>query len=573
MISKLRPSRTTNTLSRRSSGQTIVLVSAGLVLFLAMAGLVFDVGRLWLTRQQMQKATDAAAKAGANEFANQNEVVSSVEAAGIFDATQNGFTAGQAAPNGGTVTSVTVNTPPQGGPYVGQDQYVEAIIVASVPTFFLRVLGFNTVPITTRATAKPNPAPVCIWALDTVAQHDLVIGTGPSGPAINVNAPACDVYVDSNNGDPIGTHGGDCLMALQIFSVGGWQDDGGCSTPTPQQDVAPVADPLADTAEPSAGGCISGTSATQPFLITSTSTATTCGGVVSATLGTCNLQPGTYCDGIKTGTGTSSAFVQGNTASPVTINFASGQYVLNGGGMQIGPAFSSSSGPPSGPADPNPGPAPTPVPPPASPPPPSSPTSRSTSPGAGLTSLLAVAVAAPAPAWLPAPAAAPEAEVLAQASPGTTTTTTGQTCSNDFTPQGIDEPVPASGVTSNVTLSGSGVSFYNTGTSSTFAPISIFATSSSTLTAATSGSSGVSEGILFFQDRSVGACTKNLIYGGTYTGTFYFENSEFGFGGTGGTYNYFVADMVQITQGMTININTTSLANGSLVKIGATLAE
>ncbi len=385
MIFKLRPSRTTNTPSRRRSGQTVVLMALALGVLLAMAGIVFDVGRLWLTRQQMQRATDAAAKAGANEIANQNEVTSSVQAAGIYDATQNGFTAGQSAPNGGTVNSVAINTPPTGGPYAGQQDYVEAIITASVPTYFLRVLGFSTVPISTRATAKPNPAPVCIWALDTVAQHDLVIGTGPNGPAINVDAPNCVVYEDSDNQDPIGTHGGDCLNALQIFSVGGFQDDGGCSTPTPQEDVAPVADPLAETSEPSVGGCSFGTSA---YLIT----ATTCGGQPMTTPGTCNLQPGTYCGGIETGSVSTGTFVQGNTASAVTINFASGQYVMNGGGMEIGPSFPSTSSTSTG-NDPNQGPAST-------PPTPSPPGSTSTStsasasaPGAGLTSLLAVAAA------------------------------------------------------------------------------------------------------------------------------------------------------------------------------------
>jgi Flp pilus assembly protein TadG len=579
MISKLRPSRTMNTPSGRVSGQVYVLVALGIVVLLGSAGLVFDVGRLWLTRQQMQKATDAAAKAGANEIANQNEVTSSVQAAGIYDATQNGFTAGQSAPNGGTVTSVAVNTPPTAGPYVGQQDYVEAIITASVPTYFLSVFGFTTVPISTRATAKPNPAPVCIWTLDTEAQHDLVIGTGPSGPSIVVNAPNCEAYVDSDNQDPIGTHGGDCLHDLQTFSVGGFQDDGGCSdTPPVQQDAAPVADPLADTPEPSAGGCSYGTTA---FLITSTSTTTTCGGVTSATLGTCNLSPGTYCGGIETGSVSTGTFVQGNTASAVTIHFASGEYVLNGGGMQIGPAFVSSSTSTGPGGDPNPGPAS----PPATPTPPGSPgspaspaSSAALTPGAGLASLLAVAAAPAGPAWLPAQAAASEAEVLAQASPGSSSTTsTGQTCttsdSNDFSPDGLDEPVPPSGVTSNVTLTGSGVSFYNTGSSSTFEPISIFATASSNLSAANTGSSGVSEGILFFQDRGVGSCTENLIYGGTYTGTFYFENSLLGFGGVGGTYNYFIADQVEITTNLTINIDTSGLAGGSLVKIGAALAE
>jgi hypothetical protein len=350
-----------------------------------------------------------------------------------------------------------------------------------------------------------------------------VIGTGAS-PAVTVSAPNCDVYVDSANNDPIGTHGGDCLNALQIFSVGGFQDDGGCSTPTPQQDVAPVADPLADTPEPTAGACSFGTTASTPYLITSTSSTTTCGGVVSSTLGTCNLQPGTYCDGIETGTVSGATFVQGNTASPVTINFAAGQYVTSGGGMKIGPSFTSSGPTSPGAGDPNQGPA-------SAPPP----------PGSTVTS--------------------------------TSTTTTGQTCGS-FGPPGLDEPVPPSGVTSNITLSGSGVSFYNTAPSAaSFAPISIFATSSSSLTAATSGAGGASEGILFFQDRSMGACTENLIGGGTYTGTFYFEPSEFGFSGTGGAYNYFIADMIQITTAMTINVNTTSLAGGSLVKIGAALAE
>jgi hypothetical protein len=508
MISKLRPSRATNNPSRWGSGQTFVLVALGIFVLVAMSGLVFDVGMLWLTRQQMQRATDAAAKAGANEIANQNNV-SGVSPAGIYDATQNGFTQGAQAPNGGTVTSVVVRTPPTGGPYAGQENYVEAIITTSVPTYFLRVLGFTTVPISTRATAKPNPAPVCIWALDTAAQHDLVIGTGAS-PAITVQAPNCDVYVDSANNDPIGTHGGDCLNALQIFSVGGFQDDGGCSTPTPQQDVAPVADPLADIPAPTAGGCGFGTNATTPYLITST----TCGGVAMTTPGTCNLSPGTYCDGIKTGTGSGATFVPGNTASAVTINFASGQYVMNGGGMRIGASLTANSSTSAGAGDPNQGPA-----------------------------------------------------------SSASTLSAGQTCGS-FGPPGLDEPVPPSGVTSNITLSGSGVSFYNTAPSAaSFAPILIYATSGSSLTAATSGAGGAAEGILFFQDRSMGACSENLIYGGTYTGTFYFENSEFGFGGTGGTYNYFIADMIQITKSMTVNVDTSSLAGGSLVKIGAALAE
>lgn len=240
MTSRVREGRVMNTVSPRlwpclGSGQVMAIVAISIVMLLAMAGLVIDVGRLWLARQQMQAATDAAAKAGAAEIANQDPA--DAQSAGIFDATQNGFTAGKSAPTGGTVTSVAVNDPPTAGPYAGQSGYVEGIITASVPTYFLRFVGINSVPISTRATAKPSPAPVCIWTLDQAAQHSLVIGNGASSGAVTVNTPNCMVVVDSDNNDPTGTHGGSCLVSLQIYSSGGWQDDGGCSLPTPQQDV------------------------------------------------------------------------------------------------------------------------------------------------------------------------------------------------------------------------------------------------------------------------------------------------------------------------------------------------
>ena len=138
----------------------------------------------------------------------------------------------------------------------------------------------------------------------------------------------------------------------------------------------------------------------------------------------------------------------------------------------------------------------------------------------------------------------------------------------------MSEPVPNTGTTANVTLQASDVTFYNTGTSSTFAPISIFATSSSSLSApAPTGSGGSIEAILFFQDRAVGACAQNLVYGGTYTGTFYFEPGIIGFGGTAGAYNYFIADKIQLTTNLTIGTDYSTLADGSLIKLGAALAE
>lgn len=234
-------------------GQAIVMTALAAVVLLSMTGLVYDLGHAWVTRQLMQAAADAAAKAGANEIANQN--TSNVQSAGIYDATQDGFTAGTSA-NGVTVNSVAVNNPPLNGPYKGLSTYVEAIISASVSTTFLRVLGFQTFALVTRATAKPNPAPICIQSLDGSAHHAVVIGDNSSSDVVTVNALSCDVYSDSSSDDPIGTHGGSCLNTLQTFTAAGANDDSDCMTPWPvQTDSPPVSDLLAGTAEPSVGSC------------------------------------------------------------------------------------------------------------------------------------------------------------------------------------------------------------------------------------------------------------------------------------------------------------------------------
>src|ERR1700736_6315370 len=49
-------------------GQTIILVAVALVSLLAMAALAIDVTTLYVARGEMQRAADAAARAGAKAF-------------------------------------------------------------------------------------------------------------------------------------------------------------------------------------------------------------------------------------------------------------------------------------------------------------------------------------------------------------------------------------------------------------------------------------------------------------------------------------------------------------------------
>ena len=468
------------TAARSPRGQGMVLTFLGLAVLLGMVGIVYDIGHAWITQQRMQVAADAAAKAGANEIANQD--TSNVSSAGVYDATQNGFTAGKTNGDGVVVSSVAVNTPPTAGPYVGKNTYVEAIIKASVPTTFIRALSLigvaetDTIPITTRATAKPNPAPICIQSLDGFGHHAMVIGNGQTSGDVTVSAPSCDIYSDSDNNDPIGTHGGSCLNSLQTFVQNGMADDGDCVTPfPPTTDSPPVEDLLAGTPAPTT----SGLSVQSPTVKKITASIT--------------LQPGIYNGGIETCNG---ATCPANPSSPITITFSpGGLYVMNGGGMQIGAAYTAAA---------------------------------------------------------------------------TTGKSTAGNCGG-YSPSGMSGIAPT--VAANVTLTAAGVTFYNTGTAANFKPIRILATAASSLSAPTDNSTGASEGILFFQDRTLGACSQNIVQGGTYTGTFYFEPSVIGFGGTGGAYNYFIADQIQFTSNLTINTNFSSLADGGLIKVGAALAE
>lgn len=133
------------------------LVAVAVVLLLAAAGLAVDVGYIRFVQRIQQTATDSAAIAGAAELNNNNAT-----AAAKADASSNGFTD---SANGVTVT---VQNPPQAGPYINNMSAVEVLITAVRPKFFERVFsGMSMVRVSTRAvglvSANNNG---CIYLLD-----------------------------------------------------------------------------------------------------------------------------------------------------------------------------------------------------------------------------------------------------------------------------------------------------------------------------------------------------------------------------------------------------------------------
>jgi hypothetical protein len=82
----------TNHQRRREGGAIAIIVALTLVVLIGFAGLVLDLGRLYVNKTELQNATDACALAAANELVCEpglGTCLENAEAAGIFAAAQN----------------------------------------------------------------------------------------------------------------------------------------------------------------------------------------------------------------------------------------------------------------------------------------------------------------------------------------------------------------------------------------------------------------------------------------------------------------------------------------------------
>jgi Flp pilus assembly protein TadG len=263
------------------SGQAVVFLALALVVLCAAMGLGIDMGYIRYEKGRMQAAADAAAIAGGAEVLY-TDVTTAAQAA----ATADGFT------NGSEGVIVTVNHPPLSGPNTGNLNYVEVIVSQNQTTFFMRVLGVNSVPLSARSVALGS-SPNCLY------------GLGTSGDSIDLSflgfvTVNCGVISDANLGG--------FLSSLTASSIGvhGVVDGLVFTNPSARTGVPEASDPLESLTVPTAGSCI-----THPTQTVITTNAT--------------LSPGTYCGGID--------IVGGN------VTFNSGVYILNGGGFQMTNVF------------------------------------------------------------------------------------------------------------------------------------------------------------------------------------------------------------------------------------------
>ena len=150
------------TMAASPSGQVMLLICVAVFALMGMIAVVADFSFLQHQRNMMQTAADSAAMAGAEELSYGDQV-----AAGKADAASNGYTDGA-----GSVT-VAINNPPSAGPNTSNTAYVEATISKPEPTYFLSVIGINTMTVSVRAVAYEGNGPNCIYVMNPSASGAL----------------------------------------------------------------------------------------------------------------------------------------------------------------------------------------------------------------------------------------------------------------------------------------------------------------------------------------------------------------------------------------------------------------
>lgn len=149
----------------RHPGQTFLLVSIAIAMLVGIAAVAVDIGNLWTTRRLMQSAADAGAVAGADEIAiggSSSDITTAAQDA----ASHNGFANGGTRPGATATITVAVHNPPTSGSYAANSNAVEVDVSEDQPTYFMRVFGWHSVPVSTTATAVTLGAGSCIYALD-----------------------------------------------------------------------------------------------------------------------------------------------------------------------------------------------------------------------------------------------------------------------------------------------------------------------------------------------------------------------------------------------------------------------
>lgn len=271
-----------------------------LPIFLALTCLTIDLMNLFVIREKMQSAADAAALAAVTS-------INTVSPGNVSKATSQAQTISQsnAFTNGINTISVKVSIPPgdpynKSATYANNSNFARVQISQSVPLYFGGVVGIPKMTVSADAVAGPTSSSVSLMTLAPSGSGSLALtGSG------SISSADGTIDVNSQSSSALTLTGSGTITSKNINIVGGYSLTGsGSFHGTINTGVSASADPFAAITLP-----------TSPYLCNYTNYSITGSKAVT-------VSPGIYCGGISiTGSG--------------TITFSPGTYILNGGGLAI----------------------------------------------------------------------------------------------------------------------------------------------------------------------------------------------------------------------------------------------
>lgn len=356
--------------STNDRGQILVMTAASMLVLVAIAALVVDIGMSWMLRRQEQNAADPGAIAAARWLrdpvtgdATWNQSAADRDA--CIYAQQNGFFEGDFGCTAALAAdALRVHSPPVSGPYAGSLGKVQVIITESHPSFFGRIFGSTEAVVTTSAVAAndaSNGNSSSLVALQNVCHAGAAgsinggatvrifpTGSATSGGYVHVNSP-CGTSTDNICENGVGA------SALQIsgtletpyaYTVGSCTYNGSgalgliCTNGSPclEEDAVPIGDPLFDLPEPDPNefpdgtcpnGDVSTSTSTKPCDLPSKGAAADVDCPKDGSgVNVCRFAPGVYYGGWDVG-------------SKVRLELEPGMYILAGGGIKLSGTTSS----------------------------------------------------------------------------------------------------------------------------------------------------------------------------------------------------------------------------------------
>ncbi len=293
----MKPHRTAHDRPRRQGSVTVwVLISLGVIIAIVALGL--DGGRMLEERRRVQAAADAAALAAACDLyanfpTNQGaDPTGTAKQAALKSAAVNGYA------NDGTASTVTVNIPPQSGPFANVPGHAEVIIQVKLKGTFSAALQGGDLPLQGRAVARGRPQKLGVLLMQS---------NGPAAWASSGNAKVtvngAGATVNSTDAQAVNLSGGS-LNTPTLAVAGGVSKSGGSVTGSVLTGTPPSPDPFSKLRPPDPAN----------YPVRSTQM------MVLAGNGNVTLQPGVYRGGL---------IIAGNA----NVTLAPGMYIIQGGGL------------------------------------------------------------------------------------------------------------------------------------------------------------------------------------------------------------------------------------------------